>query len=157
MWSDHQQLQVTSNLHNTTIQVLTINDEGEGSIMKEPIKPNPAKTAYSLIPPTKYNGEKVDMPEVWLRYTNGNHYDALLPDSHPLISQGSLKEKGLIEDPCEVKQNMCDDCNFTFTSKGNLKKQMQQPGHTDGFWKMFPRNEEPEVTPVILRLPKVKH
>ena len=86
---------------------------------------------YCLIPPTKPNGEKVDVPEVWLRYTNKNHYDALLNEDHPLLTQGSLKERGFTEENIELKQqkvesevssktiNKCGDCNFSFMSKKN--------------------------------------
>ena len=75
------------------IQILTIDEREEGRILEEPIKPNPAMAPYSLIPPTKPNGEKVDIPVVWLTYTNCNHYDALLKDSHPLMTQGTLRER----------------------------------------------------------------
>ena len=148
MWADHHQLQVTSNLYNTNIQVLTINDKGEGSILKEPIRPNPAMAAYSIVPSTTPNGEKVDMPEVWLRYMNGNHYDALLKDNHPLITQGSLKERGLTEESHEMRLNKCEDCNFTFKSKDNLEEHQQKTGHTDGFWEIFPHNEKSKVNPI---------
>ena len=134
MWADHHQLAVTCNLYNTKIQVLTIDSKGEGSLLSEPITPNPEMAPYSLIPPTKPNGEKVDVPEVWLRYTNNNHYDALLKDDHPLVTQGSLKERGFPEEKIELKQKQvendvsrkimhkCDDCNFSFISQNTLDK-----------------------------------
>ena len=36
MWGDHQQLQITANRYNVKINILTVNAEGEGSILKEP-------------------------------------------------------------------------------------------------------------------------
>ena len=106
---------------------------------------------YSLVPSTKPNGEKVDIPEVWLRYTNGNHYDALLKSSHPLITQGSLKERGVQEEQSEQKQtheNKCDKCQFTFTSKENLEEHKQETGHSEEFWEIFPENERSKVKPL---------
>ena len=138
MWADHHQLQVTCNLYNTTIQVLTIDSNGEGSILKEAIRPNPAMAPYSLIPPNKPNGEKVDVPEVWLRYTGNNHYDALLKDDHPLMTHGYAEE---------YNKNSCDDCNFCFTSKDVLKKHQQDTGHTDGFWEILSETEEEDANP----------
>ena len=106
---------------------------------------------YSLIPPTKPNGEKVDIPEVWLRYTNGNHYDALLKDSHPLITQGTLKERLAPEKVCELKQadtNKCNDCHFTFMLKSKLEEHQQETGHKDGFWQIFPEQENIQTNPI---------
>ena len=154
IWADHHQLQVTCNLYNTIIQVLTIDANGEGSILNEPIRPNPNMASYSLIPATKPNGEKVDVPEVWLRYTNNNHYDALLKDDHPLITQGSLKEKEFIEETNESKQNninyrkKCDDCKFYFTSTRALEKHQEETGHIDGFWEVMPEKETKAANPV---------
>ena len=145
--------------HLQSVQYHYPGDEnGEGSILQEPIRPNPALAPYCLIPPTKPNGEKLDVPEVWLRYINNNHYDALLKDDHPLMTCGSLKERGFPKEPEVLKKNIaenktfdhmepkCDDCNFCFTSKDALEKHHKDTSHTNGFWQMF--TEEENVNPV---------
>ena len=156
MWADHHQLAVTCNLYNTTVQVLTIDEKGEGSLLHEHITPDPVLAPYSLIPPTKPNGQKVDVPDLWLLYTNGNHYDALLKDDHPLITEGSMRERGIPEEPTTLKYtkkpasepgNMnenkksrlskCDLCQFTFTSRASLEEHHFKTGHTDGVWETY--------------------
>ena len=91
MWADHHQLQVTSNVYNTTVQVLTIDEKGNGSLLPEPFKPDPRMASFSLLPSTKPNGEKMDVEEVWLLYTNGNHYDALIAEDGKIITLGTLE------------------------------------------------------------------
>ena len=156
MWADHHQLLVTANQYNTTVQVLTIDQHGNGRLLQEPIKPNPELAPYFLLPPTRPDGEVVDVPEVWLCYTGGNHYEALLKDDHPLITEGSLKERGLLQKAASIDEKKvenkiseetdlkCDDCQFSFTSEENLKLHKEATGHKMGFWQVF--DEENKVT-----------
>ena len=141
MWADHHQLLVTANHYNTVVQVLTINENGEGSLLQETIRPNPVLSPYSLLPQTRSDGEAVDIPEVWLTYTGGNHYEALLKDDHPLITEGSLKEREMLHksnQPDDVKEinqsnvteNLCDKCQFSFSSKAALVKHSETSGHS---------------------------
>ena len=143
MWADHHQLLVTANQYNTVVQVLTINENGEGSLLQETIRPNPVLSPYSLLPQTRSDGEAVDIPEVWLTYTGGNHYEALLKDDHPLITEGSLKEREMLHksnQPDDVKEinqsnvteNLCDKCQFSFSSKAALVKHSETSGHSQG-------------------------
>ena len=164
MWADHHQLAVTCNLYNTTVQVLTIDEFGEGSLLHETITPDPKLAPFSLLPPTKPNGEKMDVPEVWLLYTNGNHYDALLKDDHPLMTDGSMKERGFSEEPTKLKYRKtntnknepefnkpvmkeCDYCEFTFFNKASLEEHKYNTGH--GFWQIDTDNEEKELNKVV--------
>ena len=45
---------------------------------------------YSLLPATKPNGEKIEVEEVWLIYTNENHYDALISEDGQIMTLGTL-------------------------------------------------------------------
>ena len=99
MWADHQQLQVTANLYNTTVQVLMIDEKGNGRLLHEAFKPDPRLVDFSFIPAIKPTGEKMDAEEVWLMYTNGNHYDALVSDDGKIMELGTVEsiEKGKAE------------------------------------------------------------
>ena len=88
MWADHHQLQVTANLYNTPVQVLKIDEHGNGSLVS--FKPDPRMAQFSLLPATKPNGEKIEVEEVWLIYTNGNHYDALISEDGQIMTLGTL-------------------------------------------------------------------
>ena len=117
---------------------------GNGRLLQEPIKPNPELAPYFLLPPTRPDGEVVDVPEVWLCYTGGNHYEALLKDDHPLITEDSLKERGLLQKAASMDEKKvenkisedtdikCDDCQFSFTSEENLKLHKEATGHKMG-------------------------
>ena len=87
MWGDQQQLQITANCYNVKINVLTVNMKGEGTVLKEPFLPDPRLSEYALLP-----ADKTDMREMWLLYSNGNHYDALVSKDHPLLTVGIINE-----------------------------------------------------------------
>ena len=87
MWGDHQQLQITANRYNVKINVLTIDSKGNGTIFKEPFKPDPRLRQYALL-----EAELTEMQDMWLLYTNGNHFDALIRKDHPLITVGIVKD-----------------------------------------------------------------
>ena len=91
VWSDHLQLQITANCYQVKVQVLSVNNRGEGSIQKEPFVPDPRLKKAALLPEFRSDGHKVEVPEVWLMY-NGNHYDALIKDDDPLITRGTIQE-----------------------------------------------------------------
>ena len=86
MWGDHQQLQITSNRYQVPVNVLTIDSAGNGTVLKEPFTPNPALKEFALVP----EGAKVK--EVWLLYTNGNHYDALITEGDTLLNVGTIED-----------------------------------------------------------------
>ena len=86
MWGDHQQLQITSNIYQVKVNVLTIDSQGNGSIMKTPCTPDPALKEFSVLP------EGTDVKDIWLLYTNGNHYDALIAVDNQLIPNGSIED-----------------------------------------------------------------
>ena len=90
MWADHHQLHVTANLYNTTVQVLTIDERGNGSLLHQPFRPDPRLADYALLPATKPNGEKVEVEEVWLLYSNGNHYNALIAEDGKIMTMGII-------------------------------------------------------------------
>ena len=87
MWGDHQQLQITANRYNVKINVLTIDREGKGSILKEPIVPDPRLGEYAMHP-----AELTENRDMWLLYSNNNHYDALISKDHPLLTIGTVTE-----------------------------------------------------------------
>ena len=86
MWGDHQQLQITSNIYQAKVNVLTIDSKGNGSIMKTPCTPDPALKEFSVLP------VGTDVKDIWLLYTNGNHYDALIAVDDQLITIGSIED-----------------------------------------------------------------
>ena len=86
MWGEHQQLQITSNRYQVPVNVLTIDSTGNGTVLKEPFTPNPALKEFALVP----EGAKVK--EVWLLYTNGNHYDALITADDTLVNVGTIED-----------------------------------------------------------------
>ena len=53
---------------------------------------------YSLLPATKPNGENIEVEEVWLIYTNENHYDALISEDGQIIKLGTLDDNIEMED-----------------------------------------------------------
>ena len=82
MWGDHQQLQITSNIYQAKVNVLTIDSKANCSIMKNP---DQALKKISVLP------EGTDVKDIWLLYTNGNHYDALIAVDDQLITIGSIE------------------------------------------------------------------
>ena len=86
MWGDHQQLQITSNRYQVPVNVLTIDSVGNGTVLREPFTPNPALKEFAVVP----EGAKVK--EVWLLYTNGNHYDALIEEDDSLLTLGTIED-----------------------------------------------------------------
>ena len=92
MWSGHLQLQITANCYQVKVQVLSVNSKGGGSIQKEPFIPDNKMQNKSVLPEYRKDGKKTDVPEVWLLYTNGNHYDALVKEDNPLITRGPIND-----------------------------------------------------------------
>ena len=86
MWGDHQQLQITSNRYQVKVNVLSINSQGNGTIMKTPCTPNQALKHFAMLP------EGANVKDIWLLYTNGNHYDALIAADDPLITISSIED-----------------------------------------------------------------
>ena len=54
--------------------------------MKTPCTPNPALKEFALLP------EGANVKDIWLLYTNGNHYDALITVDDPLITISSIED-----------------------------------------------------------------
>ena len=102
MWGDHQQLQITSNIYQAKVNVLTIDSRGNGSVMKTPCTPNPALKEFALLP------EGTDVKDIWLLYTNGNHYDALIAVDDQLITIGSIED---IEKTDVINKEKCTNDN----------------------------------------------
>ena len=73
MWGDHQQLQITANRYNVSINVLTIDMGGNGSILSEPITLDSRLSENALL-----LEDKTERREMWLLYSNGNHSMMLL-------------------------------------------------------------------------------
>ena len=92
MWSGHLQLQITANCYQVNVQVLSVNSRGEGSIQKQPFVPNNRMKQSALLPEFRKDGRKVDAPQVWLLYTNGNHFDALLKQDDPIFTRGPIQD-----------------------------------------------------------------
>ena len=109
MWSDHPQLQVTANLYNTTVQVLTIDEHGNSRLLHKLFKPTPRLAKFSFLPAKKPNGYKLEVEEVWLLYTNGNHYDALVAEDSKIVTLGTEdtfdKEEQEIQDFLEINDH----------------------------------------------------
>jgi chromosome segregation ATPase len=67
------------------------------------------------------------MREIWLLYSNGNHYDALLSKDHPLLTTGIISETKGDE---EVQKEIIDDDDTNITDKdkliNDLKKRLKQ-------------------------------
>ena len=89
MWADHHQLQVTANLYNSTLQVLTVDEHNNGSLLQESFKPDLRLAKFSLLPARKPIGQKVEVEEVWLLYSNNNHSDALVADDSKIMTLGA--------------------------------------------------------------------
>ena len=121
MWGDHQQLQITANRYNVRVNVLSINLQGEASVFKDPIIPDPRLSKFALLPP-----DKTEMKDIWLMYSNGNHYDALIAKNHPLLTMGTIAEMELNEKLQEEGYDKCKD-NYidNNTDKDNLIKQLK--------------------------------
>ena len=81
MWGDHQQLQITANLYNVKINILSIDGEGNGTIQSQPFVPDSRLDEFALL-----SAEGTEMRELWLQYSNGNHYDALVKQDHPVLT-----------------------------------------------------------------------
>ena len=99
MWGDQQQLQITANTYNAKINVLTIDKEGNGTILKDPFVPDKRLTDHANL-----KSDKTEMIEMWLLYTNGNHYDALIKKTHPLITMGTMEDMGVEKEV--IKENV---------------------------------------------------
>ena len=92
MWSGHLQLQITANCYQVNVQVLSVNSRGEGSIQKQPFVPDARLKKSALLPEFRKDGGKVDVPQVWLLYTNGNHFDTLTKKDDPIITRGPIQD-----------------------------------------------------------------
>ena len=108
MWGDHQQLQITSNRYQVNVNVLTIDSLGNGTIMKSPCTPNPALKEFAMLP------EEANVKDVWLLYTNGNHYDALITADDPLMTIGTIED---IEKNDDEKESMANEKKITEEKK----------------------------------------
>ena len=127
MWADHHQLQVTANLYNTTVQVLTIDERGNGSLLYQPFRPDPRLADYALLPATKPNGEKMEVEEVWLLYTGGNHYDALIAEDGVIMTLGTignLEKDSYLEELLDVaKEVEKSEEKSSVTEPRNIQKE----------------------------------
>ena len=123
MWADHHQLQVTANLYNTTVQVLTVDEYNNGSLLHESFKPDPRLAEFSLIPARKPNGDKIEVEEVWLLYSNNNHYDALVAEDSKIMTLNTEicidKEEQEIKDFLEINES--DKPEVKDPAKGNTQ------------------------------------
>ena len=104
MWGDHQQLQITSNMYNVKINILTINHNGQGSVLKEPFMPDPRLREFARLPPNQAVAK-----DMMLMYSNGNHFDALIGKNHPLLTMGTISD-------LEKEENKKDK-DYTFKEK----------------------------------------
>ena len=68
------------------MNVLTIDHEGTGTVLDEAFTPNPDLKEFALVP------EGANVKEIWLLYTNGNHYEALIEEDDPLITIGTIED-----------------------------------------------------------------
>ena len=73
MWGDEMQLQITANMHNVTVKVLTVSPDGKASVRT--IKPDPRLVDQS---------EVEENNSIWLRL-KGEHYDTLVNGESPLV------------------------------------------------------------------------
>ena len=87
MWGDHQQLQITANMYNVKINILMIDNEGKGSTLMEPLVPDPRLEEFAHL-----RADKNKMRDLWLLFSNGNHYDALISEDHPLLTLGGIQD-----------------------------------------------------------------
>ena len=121
MWGDHQHLQITANRYNVRINVLSINLQGEASIFKEPIMPDPRLNEFAMLA-----AHKTEIKDMWLMYSNGNHYDALIAQDHPLLTMGTIAEMATIE---QVEEKGDDEHEDTIldrhTDKDKLIKELK--------------------------------
>ena len=118
MWGDQQQQQITANCYNVKINVLTVNRKGEGTVLKEPFLPDPRLSEYALLP-----ADKTDMREMWLLYSNGNHYDALVSKDHPLLTVGIINE---MKQNGEVHKDVIEDGENGIIDKDKLIDDLQK-------------------------------
>ena len=66
--------------------MLTIDHKGNGTVLKEPCSPNPTLKEFAVLP------ETANVKDIWLLYTNGNHYDALITAYDPLLTIGTIEQ-----------------------------------------------------------------
>ena len=84
-----------------------------------------------------------DVPEVWLLYSNGNHYDALIKKDNPLLTIGPIQENPvwhLEEEPLirdtnkykplkeseEKKTKTCDKTEKDVDTVSSLKEKLRK-------------------------------
>ena len=87
MWGDHKQLQITANMYNGRLNILTINHDGKGSIVKEPFMPDTRLAKFATLP-----ADQTETRDMLLMYSNGNHYDALIGKDHHLLTMGTISD-----------------------------------------------------------------
>ena len=125
MWGDQQQLQITANCYNVKINVLTVNQKGEGTVLKESFIPDPRLSDYANLP-----ADKTEMRELWLMYSNGNHYDALVSKEHPLLTLGIIsdmeKDEQFVKDVIEDGVNNSKDKDKLIADLTKRLKQSEQ-------------------------------
>ena len=133
MWADHHQLQVTANVYNTSVQVLTIDDRGNGSLLHQPFTPDPRMADYALLPARKPNGDKVEVEEVWLLYTNGNHYDALIAEDGIVMTLGTINNLEE-ESELEIFLNDIEEVKPAYNeiAKGDMSDKNKISGEKEG-------------------------
>ena len=129
MWGDHQQLQITSYRYQVNVNVLTIDSKGNGTVLKMPCTPNPALQDFAELP------EGANVKDMWLLYTNENHYDALITEEDPIITLGTIEEienntiklaESKIEFNNEKESHQCKICKFQFLNKIMLNEHMEK-------------------------------
>ena len=147
MWGDHQQLQITANRYNVKINILTVNAEGEGSILKEPFSLD-----YALL-----KSDKTEMQEMWLLYSNGNHYDALIKKDHPLLTLGTLGEMeqdANLNEAATEQENKSEEKHYKYKEDtvNDLKKKLKESEHS----KLKVENMYKELETVVKNLQEEK-
>ena len=83
MWADHVQLQITANMYNITTHLLVASNEGN---------------VYTFTPDQRLKefAELKDVEwkdELWLIYSNGNHYDALVAEDSTCVTMNRKVEE----------------------------------------------------------------
>ena len=90
IWSGHLQFQITSNCYQAKVNVLSVDKEGKGTVFT--FLPDERLQHASLLPRSRSDGKSIDVPDVWLLYSNGNHYDALIKEDNPLLTMGPIQK-----------------------------------------------------------------
>ena len=53
--------------------------------------PDPRLNEFAMLA-----ADKTEITDMWLMYSNGNHYDALIAQDHPLLTMGTIAEMATI-------------------------------------------------------------